>query len=239
MSHLSKAAQPVREPPLSKEAMVRARQLGKHAIVTATESDNCFAHVCPCLAHMIIVQQELDTASHEKVGPKDGAAAKALASKTQVETDRLSVVKAHGKQKAAAINRRKKNQAAMEDKDAPLAAADPLNRMATLCGTIKQKATCPPGTPARGPPPPGGMQRAEITTALRPMTLTQRSANMLEAWGGGDPGSRRRRPKGPRARATPRRRSTAPGPVPALLSRRPTACTCSGRPWAWRDAGLC
>ena len=170
MSHLGKAAQPVREPPLSEVATKRARQLGKQAMITATEKDSCFSFVCPYLAHMIIMQQELGTASYKKIGPKDGAAAKALMSKIQVQTDRLSVVKAYGKQKTAAITRRKKNQAVMEDKDAPLAAADPLNRLATMYGTIKQKAIYPPGTPTYGPPPPGGMQKAEITTALRPIT---------------------------------------------------------------------
>ena len=170
MSHLGKAAQPVREPPLSEVATKRARQMVKHAIVTATEKDNCYSWVCPYLTHMIIMQQELSTASYKKIGPKDGAAAKALMDKIQAQTERLSVVRAYGEQKGAAINRRKKNQAVMEDKDAPLAAADPLNRLATMQGTIKQKAIYPPGTPAYGPPPPGGMRSAVITTALRPIT---------------------------------------------------------------------
>ena len=169
MGHLDNAAQPERVPPLSKAAATRARQLLKHILVTSTEKDTCYGLLCPKLAHVVIMQQELNTPSYRRVGTKGSAEAKALMDKIQEETDKLNVVKAYGKQKSAAINRRKINQAVMEGKDAPIVVGDPLDRLATMYGSLKQKLIYPEGTPLHGPPPPRGIREGKVTTALRPI----------------------------------------------------------------------
>ena len=169
MGHLDNAAQPERVPPLSKAAATRARQLLKHILVTSTEKDTCYGLLCPKLAHVVIMQQELNTPSYRRVGTKGSAEAKALMDKIQEETDKLNVVKAYGKQKSAAINRRKINQAVMEGKEAPIVVGDPLDRLATMYGSLKQKLIYPEGTPLHGPPPPRGIREGKVTTALRPI----------------------------------------------------------------------
>ena len=65
----------------------------------------------------------------------------------------------------------------MEGKETPIEKGDPLNRLPTMYGTIKQKMIYPDGTPMHGPPPPGGTREGKITTALRPITAARDTKN--------------------------------------------------------------